>query len=69
MRFYILRIKNGQERQESGKCSTKSSFVLYYLYLMNKAWVNPIAAARASGPKEVTGTTIRDYLDRDRPTM
>ena len=34
-----------------------------------KAWINPIAAARASGPKEVTGTTIRDYLDRDRPTM
>ena len=40
----------------------------HLLYVL-KAWINPIAAARASGPKEVTGTTIRDYLDRDRPTM
>ena len=46
---------------------TLDSFGL--LLCVFKAWVNPIAAARASGPKEITGTTIRDYLDRDRPTM
>ncbi|XP_065887773.1 protein FAM133-like isoform X1 [Dysidea avara] len=33
------------------------------------AWVNPIALARSTGPKEATGTTIRDYLDRSRPTL
>ena len=42
---------------------------LLFTLFISKAWVNPIAAARASGPKEVTGTTIRDYLDRNRPTM
>ena len=31
--------------------------------------MNPIALARSTGPKEATGTTIRDYLDRSRPTL
>lgn len=33
------------------------------------AYVNPIAAARARGPVASSGPTIRDYLNRNRPTL
>ncbi|CAM1154364.1 Uncharacterised protein g11189 [Pycnogonum litorale] len=32
------------------------------------AFINPIAAARARGPVQASGPTIKDYLNRDRPT-
>ncbi|KAG1946997.1 protein FAM133A [Pimephales promelas] len=35
---------------------------------MVKAYLNPIAAARARGPAPNTGTTIQDYLSRPRPS-
>ena len=34
-----------------------------------QAYVNPIAAARARGPIAPSGPTIRDYLNRHRPTL
>jgi len=33
------------------------------------AYVNPIAMARARGPVAPSGPTIRDYLNRNRPTL
>ena len=31
--------------------------------------MNPIAQARARGPPPSSGPSIRDYLNRDRPTL
>ncbi|XP_029701111.1 protein FAM133 isoform X3 [Takifugu rubripes] len=36
--------------------------------MLNNAYVNPIAAARARGPVQNSGPTIQDYLSRPRPT-
>lgn len=33
-----------------------------------KAYMNPIAMARARGPAQNSGPTIQDYLNRPRPT-
>lgn len=40
-------------------------FSLFYPKVCN----NPVAMARAAGPPPITGPTIRDYLDRDRPSL
>lgn len=31
--------------------------------------MNPIAMARARGPANTSGPSIKDYLGRDRPTL
>lgn len=50
------------------------TWIIKYRNLSNNfAWIqgcnNPIAMARAAGPAPVTGPTIRDYLNRDRPSL
>ena len=38
------------------------------VHFFSQAYVNPVAMARANRPA-VSGPTIRDYLNRNRPTL